>query len=50
MSNAVKRMKHRSDVGGSGCSENQSGTIGLHLLELTKKPLRTAGQKGVAII
>ena len=50
MSNAVKRMKHRSDVGGSGCSENQSGTIGLYLLELTKKPLRTAGQKGVAII
>ena len=23
----VMRMKHKSDVGGSGCSENESGSI-----------------------
>ena len=29
--------KHRSDVGGSGCSENESGIIVLYLLEFRKK-------------
>ena len=46
----AKRMKHRCDVGGSGCSENESGSIGLYLLEFRKKILRTARQKRVAII
>ena len=42
---AVKRMKYRSDVDGSGCSENESCSIVLYLLEFRKKILRTARQK-----
>ena len=41
----VKRMKHRSDVGRSGCSENESCSIVLYLLEFRKKILRTDRQK-----
>ena len=33
----VKRMKHRSDVGRSGCSENESCSIVPYLLEFRKK-------------
>ena len=46
----VKIMKYRSDVGGSGCFENESCSIVLYLSELRKKILRTARQKRVAII
>ena len=46
----VKGMKHRSDVGGSGCSENESCSIVLYLLEFRKKILRTARQKRVSMI
>ena len=37
----MKRMKHRSDVGRSGCSENESCSIVLYFLEFRKKILRT---------
>ena len=33
----VKRMKHRSNVGRSGCSENESCSIVLYFLEKKKK-------------
>ena len=33
----VKRMKHRSDVGRSACSENESYSIVLYLLEFSKE-------------
>ena len=35
-----KRMKHRSDVGSSSCSENESRSIVLYFLEFRKKILR----------
>ena len=41
----MKRMKHRSDVGRSGCSENESCSIVLYFLEFRKKILRTLCQK-----
>ena len=40
----VKRMKHRSDVGRSGCSENESCSIVLYFLEFRKKILRIAAK------
>ena len=36
----VKRMKHGSDVGRSGCSENESCSIVVYFLEFRKKILR----------
>ena len=41
----MKRMKHRSDVGRSGCSENVSSSIVLYFLEFRKKILRTARRR-----
>ena len=41
----MKRMKRRSDVGGSGCSESESCSIVQHFFEFGKKMLRTARQK-----
>ena len=41
-------MKHTSDVGLSGSSENESGSIVLDLLEFRRKILRTAGQRSNA--
>ena len=41
----VKRMKHRNDVGRSGCSENESCSSVLYFWEFRKKILRTALQK-----
>ena len=38
----MKRMKHRSGVVRSGCSENESCSIVLYFLEFRKKILRTA--------
>ena len=35
----MKRMKHRSDVGRSGCSENESCSIVLYFLEFRNKIL-----------
>ena len=45
-----ERMKQGSDVGGSGCSENESGSIVLYLSEFRRKILRTARHKLVSII
>ena len=42
---SVKRMKYRSDVGRSGCSENESYSIVLYIFEFRKKIFRTARQK-----
>ena len=36
----MKRMKHKSDGGGSGCSENDYCSIVLYPLEFRKKMLR----------
>ena len=41
----MKRMKHRIDVGRSGCSKNESCSIVLYFLEFRKRILRTARQK-----
>ena len=38
----MKRMKHKTEVGGSGGSENESGSIAPDLLEIGKKILKTA--------
>ena len=46
----VKRKKNRSDVGGSGCFENECGSIVPYLLEFKKKILRTARRKRVAAV
>ena len=46
----VKRKKNRSDVGGSGCFENERGSIVPYLLEFRKKILRTARRKRVAAV
>ena len=35
----LKTVKHRTDMDGSGCSENESGNIVLCLLEFKKKIL-----------
>ena len=47
---SMKTVKHRSYMGGSGCSENESCSIVLYLLELRKKILKIARQKRVLII
>ena len=37
----MKRMEHRSGVGRSGCSENESCSIVLYFWEFRKKILKT---------
>ena len=47
---SVKRIKDRSNVGGFGGSENESGSIVLDFLEFRKMTRRTARQKRVSVI
>ena len=42
----MKRMKHRSDVGTSGCSENESCSVVLYFLEKKKKTKKEAESGG----
>ena len=47
---SVKRIKDRSNVGGFGGSENESGSIVLDFWEFRKMTRRTARQKRVSVI